>query len=224
MVGSTVIEPFSGYQQIQTAPSSHEVSAYDGLHKAAIAGDISEIQRLVSAGDGVDVRDGHGRTPLMIAGYQRDLGAAQALIAAGADINALDGDQYDVLTIAAVIDDIDMVNLAIASGADTGLVTSPYQGTALIAASHLGHVDVVQALIDGGAPLDHVNNLAWTALIEAIVLGDGGPNHIAIVRSLIEAGADIDLADGRGTRPLSLARQRGYTTIAALLEAAGARP
>lgn len=47
---------------------------------------------------------------------------------------------------------------------------------ALIAAAHLGHVEVVKALIAGKAPLDRVNNLNWTALIESIVLGDGGPN------------------------------------------------
>ena len=85
-----------------------------------------------------------------------------------ADLNALDHDRYDVLTIAAVADDEAMVRLAIAAGADTGLVTSRYDGTALIAAAHLGHDGVVRALIEGGAPLDHVNNLHWTALIEAV--------------------------------------------------------
>ena len=35
----------------------------------------------------------------------------------------------------------------------------------VIAAAHLGHVEVVRALTDGKAPLDHVNNLGWTALI-----------------------------------------------------------
>ena len=159
----------------------------------------------------------------MVAGFQRDHDAARALIAAGADVNALENAHYDLLTIAGVLDDLAMVKLAIAAGADTGLVTSPYQGTALIAAAHLGHVEVVRALIAGGAPLDHVNNLGWTALIEAIVLGDGGPRHTAIVADLIAAGADLDLADSNGARPLAMARGRGYTEIARLLEAAGAR-
>jgi hypothetical protein len=39
---------------------------------------------------------------------------------------------------------------------------------------HLGHDEIVRQLIAAGAPLDHVNNLHWTALIESIVLGDGG--------------------------------------------------
>ena len=44
-------------------------------------------------------------------------------------------------------------------------------------------------LIVAGAPLDHVNNLGWTALIESIVLGDGGERHTDTLRALVEAGA-----------------------------------
>jgi len=211
-------------QLAQTAPGAGELAAYQGLHAAAAAGDIAEINRLAAAGADLDARDRQGRTPLMVAAFQRDHDAARALIAAGADVNALENSQYDLLTIAGVLDDVAMVELGIAAGADTGLITSPYYGTALIAAAHLGHVEVVRALIAGGAPLDHVNNLDWTALIEAIVLGDGGPRHTTVVADLIEAGADVNLADGNGARPLALAQRRGYAEIARLLEAAGARP
>ena len=146
------------------------------------------------------------------------------MIAAGANVNAFDADRYDVITIAAVADDPQMLRIAISGGANTTLVTSIYDGTALIAAAHLGHHEVVQTLIHFGAPLDHINNLDWTALIEAIVLGDGGPRHVATVRALVDAGADVNIADGRGVRPLSLARERGYTEIIEILEAANARP
>ena len=95
-------------------------------------------------------------------------------------------------------------------------------GTALIAAAHLGHDGVVRQLIAAGAPLDHVNNLHWTALIEAVVLGDGGPRHQATVELLLDAGADASLTDRDGRTPLALARMRGYDAIVALLEAAGA--
>ena len=92
-----------------------------------------------------------------------------------------------------------MVNLAITAGADTNLITSPYEGTALIAAAHLGHVEVVRALIDGKAPLDHVNNLGWTAHIEAIVLGDGGPSHAGFAE--LDPGDDHRHDRARPTRP-----------------------
>jgi ankyrin repeat protein len=150
--------------------------------------------------------------------------AAKTLIAAKADLNLLDAQAYDVITIAAVIDDVDMVKLAIASGGNARAITSPYKGTALIAAAHLGHAEVVAALIAGKAPLDHVNNLGWTALIEAIVLGDGGPRHQATVEALVKGGADVNLPDGQGMRPLGLARARGYAKIAEILQQAGATP
>jgi uncharacterized protein len=68
-----------------------------------------------------------------------------------------------------------------------------------------------------------VNNLHWTALIEAIVLGQGGQRHVATVRSLVEAGANTQLADGQGATPLTLARSRGYQPMVQILLQAGAR-
>ena len=84
---------------------------------------------------------------------------------AGANPNALERDRYDIVTIAAVANDVATLALALGLGASAKNVTSRYDGTALIAAAHLGHVEVVRLLIRAGAPLDHVNNLGWTALI-----------------------------------------------------------
>jgi ankyrin repeat protein len=208
----------------QTPPSAREIAAYQGLHAAAAKGDVPAIERWVKAGADVNARDASRRTPLMVAAYGRHIEAARALIKAGADVNAFENARYDMLTIAAVANDTAMLKLALASGANARALTSPYDGTALIAAAHLGHVEVVQALITAKAPLDHINNLGWTALIEAIVLGDGGKRHTAIVKALIAAGANPNLADRNGARPLKLARGRGHTAIAKLLETAGARP
>ena len=127
------------------------------------------------------------------------------------------------MTIAAVADDEETLRVLLSLGASAKQMTSRYDGTALIAAAHLGHAGVVRQLIAAGAPLDHVNNLHWTAVIEAIVLGDGGPRHQATLRALLEAGASTRLADREGRRPLQLARARGYPEMAALLERAGAR-
>ena len=83
---------------------------------------------------------------------------------------------------------------------------------------------MVRQLIAAGAPLDHVNNLHWTALIEAIVLGDGGRRHQATRATLLlRAGANTQLADRSGQTPLALARSRGYEPMVRALTAAGAR-
>jgi ankyrin repeat protein len=212
-----------GSAAAQTAPSAAELAAYTGLHAAAARGDVAAIQAQISRGAKLDARDGHGRTPLHVAAYARQNAAMRALVTAGADPNALENDRYDVITIAAVADDLPTLRTALELGGSARNVTSRYDGTALIAAAHLGHAEVVRTLIRAGAPLDHVNNLGWTAVIESIVLGDGGPRHLDTLRALVEAGANPSLPDRAGKTPLELARGRGYTAMAQLLERAGAR-
>jgi len=207
----------------QVPPSAAERAQYAGLFAAAQQGDAAQIARLVAAGNPVDARDGYGRTALHVAAYARQREAMRSLAAAGADANALEHDRYDIVTIAAVADDLRTLEAALALGASAKNVTSRYDGTALIAAAHLGHDAVVRMLIAAGAPLDHVNNLGWTAVIESIVLGDGGERHAATLKALLDAGANVNLPDRSGVTPLALAQGRGYRQMVKLLEAAGAR-
>jgi ankyrin repeat protein len=221
--GAALVAAASMQALAQIPPTEPEVRAYTGLHAAAAAGSVAEIERLVAAGANRELRDGNGRTPLHVAAYRKQYEAARLLMRRGANPNALDAQRYDIVTIAAVADDVPMLKVALEGGASAKNVTSPYDGTALIAAAHLGHDEVVKVLIAAGAPLDHVNNLRWTALIEAIVLGDGGKRHVETLRALVAAGANPNLADGRGTTPLALARGRGYTEMVKILENAGAK-
>ena len=207
----------------QEPPSANERARYDGLFAAAQACDAAALQRALRAGARVDARDGYERTALHVAAYAGCTDAMRALVAAGADPNALERDRYDIVTIAAVANDVPTLDVALALGGSARNVTSRYDGTALIAAAHLGHAEVVQRLIAAGAPLDHVNNLGWTALIESIVLGDGGPRHQATLRALVEAGANVNLPDRGGATPLALARARGFEPMASVLARAGAR-
>ena len=209
--------------QAQVGPSPAEAARYQGLHAAAHAGDAARIASLAAAPAGLNARDGHGRTPLHVATFARQRGAIQALAKAGADLNLLEHDRYDAVTIASVANDEETLKLLLSLGASAKQVTSRYDGTALIAAAHLGHAGVVRQLIAAGAPLDHVNNLHWTAAIESVVLGDGGPRHQDTLRALVQAGANVQLADREGRTPLQLAKARGYGEMVKLLEAAGAR-
>lgn len=129
-----------------------------------------------------------------VATFAKQCAAVQALAKAGARLDLLENDRYDAVTIASVANDEESLRLLLTLGASAKQVTSRYDGTALIAAAHLGHAGVVRQLIAAGAPLDHVNNLHWTAAIEAVV-----------------------------RTPLQLARARGYGEMVRILEAAGAR-
>ena len=207
----------------QVGPSPGEAAAYSGLHAAAQQGDAAKITRLAASGAALNATDARGRTPLHVATFAKQRDAIRALVKAGADINRLENDRYDAVTIASVADDEETLRLLLELGASAKQTTSRYDGTALIAAAHLGHDGVVRQLIAAGAPLDHVNNLHWTATIESIVLGDGGVRHQATLKALIDAGANLQLADRTGQTPLALARSRGYAAMVAMLEKAGAR-
>jgi len=212
-----------GVAVAQTPPSADELARYSGLHAAAAKGDVNAVGALLAAGADANARDAQGRTPLHVAAHLSQQAVARALVRGGADPRALDSQRYDIVTIAAVRDDVPMLKLALELGGDPKAITSPYDGTALIAAAHLGHDEVVRVLIAAGAPLDHVNNLGWTASIEAIVLGDGGRRHVACLKALLDAGANPNLADRQGRTPLALARSRGFSQMVAPLEAAGGK-
>ena len=202
----------------QSAPTPQEIAGYKALHAAAYEGDLERLDSLLKSGADTEVRDRSGRTPLHVAAFASNDEVIDRLAKAGADLDALESQAYDIVTIAAVDNDLELLDLALRLGASAGNITSPYNGTALIAAAHLGHAAVVQRLIDYKAPLDHINNLGWTALIEAVVLGDGGPAHTATVVALVESGADKTLADRGGMTPLMHAQERGYQEIVELLE------
>jgi uncharacterized protein len=223
VVTLAVLAAWAGVAAAQVPPSAEDKAGYTGLFAAAARGDAAQIKAVVAGGQKPDGRDAHGRTPLHVAAFGGHHDAMRALAAAGADPNALERDRYDIVTIAAVAGDVPTLRVALALGASARNVTSLYDGTALIAAAHLGHAEVVRTLIRAGAPLDHVNNLGWTALIESIVLGDGGPRHTDTLAALIEAGANVNLADREGRTPLALAQARGHAAMVARLRQAGAR-
>ena len=211
----------AGAAAAQVPPTPAELERYSGLHAAAARNDARGIQRLLAAGADPETRDGNGRTALHVAAFASHAAAVRALVEGGARANALDAQRYDIVTIAAVKDDVAMVRVALALGTSPRNVTSPYDGTALIAAAHLGHAEVVRELIKAGAPLDHVNNIGWTAVLEAVILGDGGSRHVATLRALVDAGADVRITDRGGVSPLAHARARGYVEMVVILERAG---
>jgi ankyrin repeat protein len=202
----------------QTPPSARDLRVYAGLHAAAASGDVEEIKRLIADGERPNIQDSNSRTPLHVAVFRKHPAAVRALIGLGADVNALDAQRYDILTIAAVQNDLDILTIALEAGANPRAITSPYDSTALITAAHLGHVEAVRLLIAHKAPLDHVNGRGWTALLEAVALGNGGPNHVATVEALVKAGADSDIKDRQGWTALMYARRRGYSDMVRILE------
>lgn len=199
--------------------ASAEVPA---LVRAAEAGDVVALRRLLDSGVPVDMRDGQGRTALLAATHADRVGAARLLIERGADVNAKDEMQDSPYLLAGAQGRLEILRLTLAAGADLRS-TNRYGGTALIPAAHYGHVETVRELLKTQIDINHVNRLGWTALLEAIILGDGGPAHTEIVRLLVAHGANVQRGDAQGVTPLAHAEQRGQRTIAEILRRAGAR-
>ena len=194
-----------------------------GLHAAAAANDAAAIARFVASGAALDARDGDQRTPLLLATRANAIDAARALIAAGADVNAKDGIADTPFLYAAAEGRLEILRLILATGKANLADTNRYGGTGLIPAAHHGHPEVVRELLRTKIAVDHVNRLGWTALLETIILSDGGPVHQDILAQLIAAGADVNLADAEGVSPLTHAQKRAYSEMVKMLQGAGAK-
>nr|WP_306320365.1 MULTISPECIES: ankyrin repeat domain-containing protein [unclassified Streptomyces] len=189
---------------------------------AARDGDTDAVRAAVRAGADTEVRDDRGRTPLLLAALGDHVAAAKVLVAAGADPDAQDEQDDSAWLVTGVTGSAAMARALVPADPDYSL-ENRYGGTSLIPAGEHGHADYVREVLRGtDMDVDHVNNLGWTALLEAIILGDGGRDHQRVVSLLLDGGADPKLADGEGVTPLAHAEQRGYDEIAALLRDAGA--
>jgi len=198
--------------------ASFQVQASPALFKALASADSEQVTALIVADKQLlEARDDAGNTALLLAARQGQVQLVARLLELGAKADVVNNRRRDVLNMAVTAGSPEIVRLALAAGADVSLVTSVYQGSALIYATHQGQLEIVELLIEAGAPLNRVNNLGWTALLEAAILGDGSERYVAIVTRLLAAGADPSIADKQGKTPLDHARLKGHSRLAAIL-------
>jgi hypothetical protein len=90
-----------------------------------------------------------------------------------------------------------------------------FNGTGLIRAADRGHADIAGRLIQADIKINHINNLGWTALHEAIILGNGSRRYVDTVLVLVAGGANLRLRSQRDhISPLEHATSKGHTEIA----------
>ena len=186
------------------------------LLRAARTGDADRAAGALRAGADIEARDTNERTPLLLAAANDRVDVARLLVALGADPDALD-DRHDTpWLVTGVTGSVPMLEALLPAKPDL-TIRNRFGGTSSIPASERGHVDYVARVLQTGIDVNHVNDLGWTALLEAAILGDGGPDHQQIVRLLLAAGADPTLPDNDGITALEHAQTRGHTTITRLL-------
>ncbi len=200
------------------ATTANTVAAPDAaLLAAAERGDADAVASALRAGADLEARDAQQRTALLLAVTGDHVDAAKVLVAMGADPDALD-DRHDTpWLVTGVTGSVAMLEALLPAGPDL-TIRNRYGGVSVIPASERGHVDYVRRVVRTGIDVNHVNDLGWTALLEAVILGDGGPRHQEIVRILLAAGADRSIADKEGVTALEHARSKGFAAIARILE------
>ncbi|WP_430538244.1 ankyrin repeat domain-containing protein [Cytobacillus oceanisediminis] len=195
----------------------------ESLLQAAERRETETIKRLIEEGADINKKDSDGRTAAMIAAYNNDVETAKVLIKAGADVNIQDNMKNNPFLYAGAEGYVEILKLTIEAGADPAIMNR-YGGTALIPASEHGHIDAIKELLTKtDIDVNHVNDLGWTALLEAIILNDGNVIQQQTVQLLIDGGADVNIPDGNNVTPLQHAREKGFKEIEQILLTAGAK-
>lgn len=188
------------------------------LLDATAAGDATKVSQLLDTGADTEVRDDRERTPLLIAVTEDHVSVARQLVRAGADPDALD-DRHDTpWLVTGVTGSVPMAKVILAAKPDL-TIENRFGGLSVIPASERGHADYVEYVVEhSDIDIDHVNDLGWTALLEAVILGKGSERWHRVVRALVDAGADLSIRDPKGMTALEHARARGFDEIATILE------
>lgn len=186
------------------------------LLRAASGGDADGVALALRAGADVETRDARGRTPLLLASAADQVSAARVLLALGADPDAYDDRSDTPWLVTGVTGSVEMADVMLPFHPDLTL-RNRFGGISIIPASERGHVDYVRRVVQTDINVNHVNDLGWTALLEAVILGDGSAPYVEIVEILLDAGADAAIADNDGITAEEHARNRGFTEIARVL-------
>jgi ankyrin repeat protein len=157
---------------------------------------------------------------LIAAAWDNDLRRARSLIARGANVNAKDNTVQSAYLISTSEGYLELLDLMLKNGADVDSKDS-FNGTGLIRAADRGHADIAGRLVQADVNINHINNLGWTALHEAIILGDGSGRYVDTVRVLVAAGADLRLPSQRDKiSPMEHATAKGHNEITQVLRTA----
>jgi ankyrin repeat protein len=219
-----------------------DVADADGttpLEWAVYNDDLPAAQRLVHSGANVNAANRYGVTPLSLAATNRNAAMAKLLLDAGADAKAKLPEGITMLMTAARTGNPEIVRLLIEHGADVNAKGEQYGESALVWAAENNHAEAAQVLIAHGAELNARTNIphydkdrfglegvltilphgGWTPLMYA-----GRQGSLDVARTLVNAGADVNLADPDGTTALMLAIMNGHYDTAAMLTEKGADP
>jgi ankyrin repeat protein len=175
------------------------------LHYAAESGHEAIVAELIKAGSDVDVVDKEGRTELHYAAQNGYEAIVAQLIPKVDDINVKDNEGITALMAVASCKKRSLLNTEklITAGADVNIRGKKGE-TALILACQRGHEDIVMKLLENQSiDINATTSGGDTALIGACEKGDFLYSRITV--TLLNRGADVNLANNEGVTPLMMA-------------------
>lgn len=178
------------------------------LFAAAQEGNTEIVKDLIKAGADIESKDNNdGATPLLIAADRGMADVVAKLVAKGADVEARSDVGFTALMVASRNGHKDVVEILLGARARTDPRIFATGQNALWVASLFNRTDVVDALIDGGSNVNVQDNAGATPLFIASQEG-----HIEIVKTLLNAGANLELS-GDGVTPLIIAADQGHLLV-----------
>jgi ankyrin repeat protein len=217
------------------------VVASDGttaLHWAVYHDDLELVDRFIDAGADVNAANDYGSTPMSEAGVTGNAAIIEKLLEAGADVEAVNEDGQTVLMVVARSSNVAAAKVLLDHGASVN-GTEEWRGqTALMWAAAQSQPEMVDLLVSYGADIDARSKVnrwerlvsaeprahyrppgGWTALLFAARQG-----CLDCARVLVEAGADLDMADPEGATPMLFAIINWHFDLARFLLESGANP
>jgi len=142
-------------------------------------------------------RDGFDETPLHIAARKGYKEIVQLYVFAGSDINAKSGKSADLtpLHLAVIRGHDEVVEALVESNSDLETRGRYWRETPLLLAAFLGRTQAVDILLNAKADVSAtIEGVGETTIMWAL----DSPNAIPIVKSLLKAGADVNVRDAQG--------------------------
>lgn len=208
------------------------------LHWAVYRDNVDVVKRLIKARAKVAAANDYGATPLSEAAVVGNVTVLEALLKAGAKVDAKNTEGQTALMVVSRTDNVEAARLLLKRGADVNEKEAWRGQTALMWAAAQKQPAMVAELVKAGARVNERSLVnAWerqvtseprfqnrpaggmTALLYAARQG-----CLECVKILIEAGADVNLADPQGVTPTIIATANFSFDVASYLLTKGANP